>query len=101
MTYQVLLSPEAEIDLEDAYNWYEEQNAGLGSEFIRVIDASLSAIQRNPFAYALVFQQERQVRRKLIRKFPYSVFYCVEDAIIVIVACFHVKRDPQEWQKRL
>ena len=101
MTYQVLLSPEAELDLEDAYNWYEEQNTGFGSEFIRVVDASLSAIQRQPFAYAVVFQKGRQVRRKLIRKFPYSLFYCVEDENIAIVACFHVKRDPQAWQNRL
>ena len=56
MAYQVLILPEAEQDLEDAYNWYEEQNTGLGSEFIRVVDASLSTIQRNPFASAVVYQ---------------------------------------------
>ncbi|NEP61285.1 MAG: type II toxin-antitoxin system RelE/ParE family toxin [Symploca sp. SIO2G7] len=98
MAYQVLVLPEAEQDLEDAYNWYEEQNTGLGSEFIRVVDASFSTIQRNPFASAVVYQQ---VRRKLIRKFPYSLLYIVRDEIIVIVACFHVKRDPQQWQRHL
>ncbi|NER49043.1 MAG: type II toxin-antitoxin system RelE/ParE family toxin [Symploca sp. SIO1B1] len=62
MAYQVLILPEAEQDLEEAYNWYEEKNTGLGSEFIRVVDASLSTIQRNPFASAVVY---KQVRRKL------------------------------------
>ena len=76
MSYQVLISPEAELHLEDAYHWYESQNKGLGSEFIRVVDASLFAIQRNPLAYASVY---REVRKKLIRKFPYGLFYIVQD----------------------
>ena len=98
MNYQVFISQEAELDLEDAYNWYESQNTGLGSEFIRAIDASLSIIQRNPFAYACIY---RQARRKLIRKFPYGLFYVIKDEMIVVVACFHVKRDPKQWKKRL
>ena len=42
MSYRLLIKPEAELDLEDTYNWYEKQNRGLGSEFIRVVDASPS-----------------------------------------------------------
>ena len=98
MNYQVFISPEAEFDLEDNYKYYESQNTGLGSEFIRAIDASLSLIQRNPFAYPCVY---RKVRRKLIRKFPYGLFYVIKDEMIVVVACFHVKRDPKQWKKRL
>ena len=55
MTYQVFISPEAEFDLEDNYKYYESQNTGLGSEFIRAIDANLSIIQRKPLAYACLF----------------------------------------------
>ncbi len=98
MSYQVLISPEAQLDLEDAYYWYEDQNKGLGSEFIRVIDASLSAIQRNPFAYTSV---DKQVRKKLVRKFPYGLFYIVKNENIVVIACFHIKRDPKQWKRRL
>lgn len=42
----------------------------------------------------------RQVRRALIRRFPYSVMYVVEEDVITIIACFHVKRDPKKWQNR-
>ena len=98
MPYPVFISPEAELDLEDIYNWYEAQNTGLGSEFIRVIDASLSTIQRNPLAYTKI---DQEVRKKLIRKFPYILFYVVIDKMIIIIACFHVKRDPQQWKRRL
>ncbi len=34
MTYKIFITPEAELDLEDAYNWYEQHTVGLGSEFI-------------------------------------------------------------------
>lgn len=98
MTYKILITPEAELDLEDAFNWYEQQISGLGSEFIRVVDASFSAIQINPFAYPIIHQE---VRRKLIRKFPYGLLYVIIDDNISIIGCFHVKRDPQQWEIRL
>lgn len=98
MNYQVLIQSEAELDLQDIYNWYEQRSQGLGSEFIRVVDASLATIQRNPQSFPVVY---KQLRRKLIRRFPYGIFYLIEAETIVIIGCFHVKRDPQQWQKRL
>lgn len=70
----------------------------LGSEFIRKVDQSLSSIQKNPFGYTLIHQN---VRRKLLSRFPYGLFYIVEDNLIFVVACFHVKQDPKQWQKRI
>ncbi|MEM7593126.1 MAG: type II toxin-antitoxin system RelE/ParE family toxin [Cyanobacteria bacterium P01_A01_bin.83] len=98
MTYKILIQQEAELDLQDAFNWYESNSRGLGSEFIRAIDASLSQIQRNPFAYQVVY---RELRRKLIRRFPYGIFYLIESETIYVIACFHVKRSPQHWRRRL
>ncbi|GAX34353.1 type II toxin-antitoxin system RelE/ParE family toxin [Nodularia sp. NIES-3585] len=98
MNYKILITPEAELDLEDAYNWYKQQMIGLGSEFIRVVDASFSTIQRNPFACPIVHEQ---IRKKLIRKFPYGLFYIIINEIISIIGCFYVKRDPQQWERRL
>jgi plasmid stabilization system protein ParE len=66
------IEPEAELDVDDAFRWYEGQVLGLGYEFIRAVDACLSLIQRNPEAYRKVY---RQVRRANLRRFPYSVFY--------------------------
>lgn len=42
----------------------------------------------------------QQVRRVLIRRFPYGVMYVVEEDVITIIACFHAKRDPKQWQDR-
>jgi plasmid stabilization system protein ParE len=97
MIYQLIISPEAELDIQDAFEWYEQRSSGLGSEFVRAVDSCFALIGRNPLAYPLVY---RQVRRVLIRRFPYGVMYLVEEDVITIIACFHVKRDPKQWQDR-
>ena len=97
MSYSLLIRPEAELDIQDAYQFYEERSQGLGSEFVRSIDACFSSIGRNPMAYPTVY---RNIRRALIRKFPYGIFYLVEYEKIVVIACFHAKQDPKRWQQR-
>ena len=98
MNYRLIIRPEAELDLEDAFAWYESQDPGLGSEFVRAIDTCISTIGRNPFAYRLIYQQ---ARRTLVRRFPYALFYIVEEDTIFTIACFHTKRNPTDWQNRL
>lgn len=97
MSYSLLIRPEAELDIQDAYQFYESRSQGLGSEFVRAIDACFSKIGRNPMAYSPI---HAQIRRALIRKFPYGIFYFVEDKRIIVIACFHAKQDPQRWQQR-
>ena len=38
MTYRLIIRPQAELDIQDAFEWYEAQTLGLGSEFIRAKD---------------------------------------------------------------
>ena len=95
--YTITIRPEAELDIQDAYEYYETLDKGLGSEFVRAIDACLSKIGRNPLAYSLAY---KQIRRALIRKFPYGIFYIVENSNIIVIACFHAKRNPKSWQDR-
>ena len=97
MSCTTQIQPEAQAEIQEAYQWYEEKSAGLGAEFVRAVDACLSAIEGNPLAYALVHQQ---VRRALLRRFPYGIFYLVEDDTIVVIACFHGSRDPEQWLRR-
>ncbi|MEN8447100.1 MAG: type II toxin-antitoxin system RelE/ParE family toxin [Cyanobacteria bacterium J06555_13] len=98
MTYSLIIQAKAELDIQDAYQYYEQRDPGLGSEFVRAIDACFSKIGRNPMAYPMV---HKQIRRALIRRFPYGVFYIIEGSNIVVLACFHAKRDPKRWNKRL
>jgi plasmid stabilization system protein ParE len=98
MTPQLIIRPEAELDIQAAFEWYEAQSLGLGSEFVRAVDACLSNISRNPLAYPAIYQHARRV---LIRRFPYGLLYVVNPDLITIVACFHSRRDPKQWQDRL
>jgi plasmid stabilization system protein ParE len=98
VSYRLIIRPEAELDIQAAFEWYEAQTLGLGSEFVRAVDVCLSGIGRNPFAYPKVY---KQVRRSLIRRFPYGLLFVVEQDLIAVVACFHGKRNPKSWQDRL
>lgn len=98
MISEVLLRPEAEADIGEVYQWYEAQAEGLGEEFLRALDACLAAVQRTPTAYSQIHQD---VRRALLRKFPYGLFYLIEADRIIVLACFHARRDPKQWQGRM
>ena len=89
--------PEAESDIRTAYCWYEERRSGLGEEFILSLEAGFSAIQRQPELYQPIY---KKVRRQLIKRFPYGVFYIYENETIVVIDVFHVKRNPKFWQQR-
>jgi plasmid stabilization system protein ParE len=95
---RVVLEPEAERDIADAYDWYEEQRLGLGERFLASVAESLEQIARAPKANPVV---ERNVRRMLLRTFPYSLLYRDSDEALIVVACFHGKRDPAVWRRRL
>jgi toxin ParE1/3/4 len=95
--YQFIIRPEAEQDIEAAYDWYESQQVGLGSEFVRAVDMNFGKIVQYPLAYPTVY---KQVRRVLLKRFPYGLFYTVLGDTIFVLACFHGKRDPQRWATR-
>lgn len=97
MNYRLIIRPEAETDLTEAYDWYESQLAALGAEFLLVVEASLAAIQRNPKQYQVIY---RRIRRALTRRFPFGVFYLTRRNTIIVLAILHAKRDPQLWQQR-
>lgn len=98
MKYRLLIRPDAELDIQAAFEWYETHASGLGSEFVRAVDVCLSGLGRNPLAYPLVY---RQVRRAMLRRFPYNILYVLDQQNIAVVACYHSKRDPKSWQNRL
>ncbi|MEA5478727.1 hypothetical protein VB774_13960 [Pseudanabaena galeata UHCC 0370] len=71
MAKSLIILPEAELDITEAYDWYQERELGLGEEFLRCIDASIQTIKRNPEIYVFVHEQ---YRRTLVRRFPYAIF---------------------------
>ena len=93
----IVLRRTAERDLEQATAWYEQQRAGLGSEFMDSVRERLSGISENPEAYPLIF---KTIRRALLRGFPYGLFYIKEVGRIVVLGCFHARQSPRRWTTR-
>ena len=97
MKRTLIIRPEAELDMREAYVWYEKQVPALGANFLLHVDAALRSVQRYPLQYPVIY---RNARRCLVRRFPYGIIYVVEEKRIVVVAIFHAKRDPRSWQER-
>jgi plasmid stabilization system protein ParE len=91
------LTPEAELDLDEAHGWYHDQAAGRAAQFLGAVNMCIASIRRHPEAYQLV---DRTMRRALLRRFPYAVFFEVGSVEIVVYAVFHCARDPRAWQRR-
>ena len=97
MNFDLIVRPEAELDIKDAYAWYEERSPGLGAQFVVEIDESLVLIAREPEMYQKV---HRSLRRALIHRFPYGIFYTAETNRIVVLAVMHTARHPSKWKQR-
>ena len=98
MPLRLVISPEAECDLKEAYQWYEEQVRGLGKHFISSIDSSFSTVQRHPHRYPTVY---KHIRRTLAKHFPYAVFYIVDKRTIIVLAVLHQARNSLRWEERM
>ncbi|MBW4468519.1 MAG: type II toxin-antitoxin system RelE/ParE family toxin [Pegethrix bostrychoides GSE-TBD4-15B] len=97
MSLPIVFRLEAQTEFDEAIDWYEQQ-AELGLEFLDYVADTLAQIQAMPKSYETVFED---VRRAVVQRFPYSVFYQVETQKIVVLAVFHSKRNPKIWQARV
>ena len=91
------LTPEAELDLDGAHLWYHRQAPDRAAAFLAAVDACLGTIQRHPQAFTLV---DATMRRALVRRFSYAIFYEIGTREIVVYGLFHGARDPQAWRRR-
>jgi plasmid stabilization system protein ParE len=94
MAAELIVAPEAEQDIAEAYAWYERQRVGLGEDFLSRVDACIQGICRAP-------QAHENYRRGLVRRFPYAVFYEYADEKVTVYCVFHTSRDPEKWRQRL
>lgn len=98
MRYKVIVLPEAEDDLKEAFFWYEDKRAGLGYDFLLQVDAGINFINRNPEVHPIEY---KRTRKHIIRRFPYKIIYLIEEEKIIILAVIHGKRRPGLIKKRI
>jgi plasmid stabilization system protein ParE len=97
LTYEVIVRPQAEQDLDDAQRWYDEQRAGLGTEFRETVDHLFTRLGENPLIYPVVY---RRAHRAVLRRFPYLVYFVVSGGSVIVLACLHASRNPRIARSR-
>ena len=82
----------------EAAIWYDNERPGLGDEFVAEFEQCMMRIAADPNSYSIV---RNKVRRALMHRFPYSVYYLCEKDLCIITACFHGKRSSDALKQRL
>ena len=90
---KLLYTNRSKDDIELAFEWYEKQKRGLGFDFLYCVEDSLKSILSFPEMYEKAYSN---FRRCVIRRFPFSVFYTIEEDEIVIHSIFYNRQDPKK-----
>jgi toxin ParE1/3/4 len=94
MSLSIRFRPEAQDELVDGADCYEQRRPGLGVKFVARVREALQRISIHPQMHAKVYGD---VRRAVVADFPYVLICCEEGGVSV----FHTSRDPADWQSRI
>jgi plasmid stabilization system protein ParE len=95
--FRVIFTQAARTELLEGQDWYEGEMAGLGRRFREAVDSVVEGITTNPLQFPVVY---KNVRRGLLRRFPYMLLFTVDGNRVIVIACFHASRNPKRWQQR-
>jgi toxin ParE1/3/4 len=98
MEYRIIIKPEAEVDLADAFSWYEDKRQGLGYDFLLQVEAGLKFVERSPEIHSVGY---KGTRNHFIKRFPYKIIYIVKYKTVIVLAVLHGKRSPELMKKRI
>lgn len=87
----------AKADLRHELRYYDEIRPDLGDRFLAAVERAVEALASHPLAMQVV---QNEVRRWPVMGFPHGVLYRVEPEVIYILAVFHPKQHPAQWQQR-
>lgn len=94
---QVRFRSEAVSDVEAARRWYDEQRPGLGADFVGSFQEVVELTAELPEACPEIAVG---LRRALLRRFPYAVYYRVSEDVVEVIACLHNRRSQSRWRNR-
>ena len=102
MKWEVVARSQAKDDLLEAAEWYDNQRAGLGGEFIEEVLTVFEALELNPLLHCRQ-HPTKNIRWRYPKRFPYRVIYeVIEDKQLVIVAAvLHAARHDRVWRRRV
>lgn len=94
--FVVVLSPSAEADIRDAFFWYRERNALVSDAFRAEVIDVIDRLTIDPLKHPA---DEDGHRKRVLRRFPFSVFYDVTVLDVTVLAVAHHRRRPGYWQR--
>src|SRR5437870_3864299 len=98
MSLPLVFRSAAQAEFTESATWYDQQQTGLGGEFVAEVERVLDKIADQPDSYPIA---SGDVREALVHRFPFCVYYRVRGNRIVVIAVFHSARDPAVWQSRI
>jgi plasmid stabilization system protein ParE len=90
VNWRVIIRPNAEADLREARLWYDSQRPGLGDELLDEFGRAICLLEEQPERRPIYYNG---FRRLLARRFPYKIFYRIEENRVIVFRILHAKRD--------
>ncbi len=97
MLRPVVVQPQSDLDIQAAAVWYEDQQSGLGVRFLAELDLVFGRIEENPLQFPLL---EGEVRRAILGRFPYGIYFLTESDELKVLAVLHLHPQPDVWKSR-
>lgn len=94
MTLPVVYRRRVQHDLAAAFDWYEERRTQFGEQFLSAVQSSFRSIELYPEIFEPV---HGEVRRAIVPRFPFAVFYIIESHRTVVLRVLHTARNPALW----
>ena len=98
MAFTVIFKPLAQLDVDEAYGWYQQDHIKMGAVFLDQLGRTSGFLSSNPYLYPCVVED---LRRANLNLFSYSLFYVIEGDAVSVLACLHHHRDPKQWSSRI
>jgi toxin ParE1/3/4 len=95
---KIIILPFAEQDIRESTEYYQGMDVDLDKQFLKVINQAFQLISDNPLSFPSV---NPNIRKFVVKNFPFNIFYIAAKDIIYILAVFHMKRDPKKWKERI
>lgn len=98
MKYRLLVRSQGELDIAEVAKWYNGKASGLGHGFVLAADAAIEAISRNPLLH---IKYHKEIRKRNLSRFPYGIFYVVNEDLISIIAVKYLSLNPLPLKREL
>lgn len=95
--YSIEVSDEAESDFDNSYKYYFEESPIIANAFYQQINISFESIKKTPYSFPVVY---KNVRKFTVKKFPFLIYFQVEEYVVKVIAIFHSSRNPEIWKER-